>query len=86
MQKITIVLLLLTYNSICFGQLNKQLCKATEEVIFAFQLKNKKWVAVCKEKKDNYIVYRFGTSPKLNWNILQFWMVHHGKNFLLKGI
>ena len=48
-----------------FAQLNKTLCKPNEEIIFSFQLKNKKWVGVCKEKNDKYIVYRFGTNNKV---------------------
>jgi len=52
-----------------YGQMNASLCKKDEEIVFAFQLSNKKWVAVCKEKAERYIVYRFGTSPKVE---LQF--------------
>jgi hypothetical protein len=48
-----------------YGQLNNQLCKPNEKVAFAFQLSNQKWVSVCKEKEDRYIVYRFGTKNKL---------------------
>jgi hypothetical protein len=48
-----------------FAQVNTQLCKPTEEIVFAFQLKNLKWVSVCKEKNEQYIVYRFGTAQKI---------------------
>ena len=40
-------------------------CKASEEVVFSFQLKNKKWAFVCKEKNDSYLVYRYGSSQKI---------------------
>jgi len=48
-----------------FSQLTKELCKKNEEIVFAFQLKNQKWVSVCREKNDQYIVYRFGTEKKI---------------------
>ena len=48
-----------------FAQFDNQLCKPNEEIIFACQLKNLKWVSVCKEKNGNYIVYRFGTKAKI---------------------
>lgn len=47
-----------------FSQSLGTLCKKNEEIIFAFQLKNKKWVTVCKEKNEAYIVYRYGTNEK----------------------
>jgi hypothetical protein len=48
-----------------FSQLTKQLCKKNGEIVFAFQLNNKKWVSISKEKNEQYIVYRFGTSAKV---------------------
>lgn len=36
-----------------------------EKIIFAFQLRNRKWVSICQEKNDAYLVYRFGTSNKI---------------------
>lgn len=48
-----------------FAQFDNQLCKPNEEIIFACQLKNLKWVSVCKEKNGNYIVYRFGKKVKI---------------------
>jgi hypothetical protein len=48
-----------------FSQYNLQLCKSNETVAFAFQLNNKKWVSVCREKNDKYLVYRFGTKDKI---------------------
>ncbi|MBC7867271.1 MAG: hypothetical protein H7X88_07040 [Gloeobacteraceae cyanobacterium ES-bin-316] len=48
-----------------FAQLNNQLTGPGEEVVFAFQLKNKKWVSLCKEKTEKYIVYRMGTQNKV---------------------
>lgn len=48
-----------------YGQMSAALCKKNEEIVFAFQLANKKWVSVCKEKSGQYIVYRFGTAGKI---------------------
>jgi len=48
-----------------FAQLYNQLCKTNEQIIFAFQIKNLKWVSVCKEKNGGYFVYRFGTKGKV---------------------
>jgi len=67
------------------AQFNKQLCKRNEVIVFAFQLKNKKWVSVCKEKNENYIVYRFGSAGKIE---LQFPSVLDStswKQFAFKG-
>lgn len=65
MKRILILLISLIFFSNAFSQLNNQLCKAGEEIIFAFQVKNGKWVSICKEKNGNYIVYRFGTKDKV---------------------
>ena len=65
MKKAAIILLSLFFSIAAFAQLDKQLCKPDEEIIFAFQLKNLKWGSVCKEKKGGYIVYRFGTNTKM---------------------
>ncbi|MFT3682799.1 MAG: hypothetical protein QM791_21250 [Ferruginibacter sp.] len=71
--KITILLTLLLFQtSFLFAQLNKFLCKQNEEIVFAFQLKNQKWVSVCKEKKEKYLVYRFGTATKIELQYPQY--------------
>lgn len=36
-----------------------------EKLIFAFQTKNRKIATICMDKKEEYIVYRFGTSEKI---------------------
>lgn len=60
---ILFLLILVSKKSVCqFGQ---QLTMRNEEIIFAFQLKNQKWVSVCQDKKEKYIVYRFGTQQKI---------------------
>lgn len=59
-----IIILVLCYNN-TFAQFSEQLSKTNESVAFAFQLKNKKWVSVCREKNDKYLVYRFGTKDKI---------------------
>lgn len=36
-----------------------------EEIIFSFQTKNNKFVYLCQDKKQHYIVYRFGSKEKI---------------------
>jgi hypothetical protein len=36
-----------------------------ETLVFACQTKAGKWVYVCKDKKDTYLVYRYGTPQKI---------------------
>jgi hypothetical protein len=63
--KISVSLILLIFFSLkLFAQMPAQLCKVNEVVVSAFQLQNNKWVSVCKEKKEGYIVYRLGTADK----------------------
>jgi len=62
---VILFILLIGYTIKSFSQFNKQLCKQNEEIVFAFQLKNQKWVSVCKEKNEQYIVYRFGLPGKI---------------------
>jgi len=65
-RKVSINLFLLLFFSLkLFAQLPARLCKGNEVVIYAFQLQNKKWVSVCKEKKEEYIVYRLGSADKV---------------------
>ena len=64
-QKTTILLFALFFKMQSYAQLNTQLCKPTEEIIFTFQVKNQKWVSVCKEKNGKYLVYRFGKQNKI---------------------
>ncbi|MFM6926499.1 MAG: hypothetical protein ACKOU7_13415 [Ferruginibacter sp.] len=65
MKRITAILSSLLLSAGTFAQFNNQLCKPNEEIVFAFQVKNQKWVSVCKEKNGSYIVYRFGTKAKM---------------------
>lgn len=38
------------------------LCRADETTIFAFKISNKrKYMAICQEPKEGYLVYRYGT-------------------------
>jgi hypothetical protein len=36
-----------------------------EDIIFSFQTKNNKFVYLCQDKNEQYIVYRFGTKEKI---------------------
>lgn len=65
MKRIAFLVFALFFCIGAFAQLNTQLCRADEEIIFAFRVKNGKWVSVCKEKSGNYIVYRFGTKENV---------------------
>ncbi len=63
--KLTILFLFLIFTTEGYAQFDKELCKPNEKVVFAFQLKNLKWISVCKEKNGDYIVYRFGNQNKI---------------------
>ena len=65
MKKIITIFFVLIFTTNTYAQFDKQLCKPNEEIVFAFQLKNLKWVSVCKEKNEKYIVYRFGNQNKI---------------------
>jgi hypothetical protein len=65
LKKIIVVAGILLFSLSSFAQLNTELCKPSEEIVFAFQLKNLKWVSICKEKNEKYLVYRFGTKQKI---------------------
>ena len=60
-KKVYIIFATLFVTQFCYAQL----CKPNEKIVFAFQLKNQKWISVCKEKKEYYIVYRYGTKTKI---------------------
>lgn len=65
-KKVTVLIILLLFTGTAIpAQLNVQLCNKNEAVVFAFQLQNKKWVSLCKEENENYLVYRFGTADKV---------------------
>jgi hypothetical protein len=68
-----------------FCQLSDALCKKNEVLIFAFQFKNKKWVSVCKEKNDEYIVYRFGTKERTELTYPQKLDSSSWQKFTFKG-
>lgn len=40
---------------------------ANEKVVFTFQTKNGKQVFLCKDSSNNYLVYRFGTKDKIEF-------------------
>lgn len=65
LQILTILFLQTFFHQVVLGQLNQQLCKRGEEIVFAFQLDNRKWVSVCQDKGEKYIAYRFGTQKKI---------------------
>jgi hypothetical protein len=67
-QKIATHLILLVFISskLC-AQQNAKLCNKNEVQVFAFQLQNKKWVSVCKEEKEQYLVYRIVTDNKIEF-------------------
>ena len=64
-KKAAIVLFSLFFGIGASAQFDNQLRKQNEEIIFAFQLKDLKWVSLCKEKSGSYIVYRFGNKRKI---------------------
>ncbi|MFN8244695.1 MAG: hypothetical protein U0X40_11630 [Ferruginibacter sp.] len=65
MKKVFLLLLAIGIFLPVLAQLNPQLLKPDEELVFTFLLKNKKRVTVAMEKDGQYIVYRFGLPAKL---------------------
>jgi hypothetical protein len=58
------------FSALLFIQLFGQkpldcLCQKNEQIVFNFQTNNKKTVSICSEKKDKYLVYRFGSKAKI---------------------
>ena len=46
----------------------ENLCKKHEEVIYTFKLLNSsKVISICKDKENQYLVYRFGTGKKIEF-------------------
>ncbi len=71
-----------------------QLCKQGETVLFGFQMeKSSKFVAFCTNKKEDYMVYRFGTAAKVELEYPQnrkdtwskFSQIHFGEECDRKG-
>ncbi|MBN9299496.1 MAG: hypothetical protein J0I41_21020 [Filimonas sp.] len=64
--KLLLAALLVLNSSFITDNLSDRLCKDNEEIVFSFKLtKNKKVVSICKDKKERYIVYRFGTKDSV---------------------
>ena len=69
----------------CFSQ---QLLLPNEEAVFSFKLKNGKTMMLAKEKKNSYLVYRFGKDNKIDFEFperdsLSF--KKFGYNFYFRG-
>lgn len=62
MKKFYIVLCLFLFAKLSFGQ---QYLFPNEEVIFSFETAKGKKMVLAKDKKDGYIIYRFGTDKKI---------------------
>jgi hypothetical protein len=69
MKKIITIFLFLICNGHMYAQYDSLLSKENENTVFAFQLENKKWVSVSKEKSGKYLVYRFGNKDKIELQI-----------------
>lgn len=69
MKKTTLIFFVLFFWIDIYAQFDSSLRKANEEIVFAFQLDNNKWVSVCKEKKGRYLVYRFGNKNKIELQV-----------------
>lgn len=62
--KFLILLLLSITSNLSFGQ--KYLLQ-NEELIYSFKTQNGKKMLLTKDKNDNYIIYRFGTKTKIEF-------------------
>ncbi len=85
MNKIKLTFFLL-FTTLCFGQ---TYLLPNEEVIFSFQTKNGKKMVLAKDKENEYIIYRFGNSKKIeleypstkdknSWNKFMYSYYHRG--------
>jgi hypothetical protein len=65
------------------------MCRAGETVVFSFRTKGGKTVALCQGPKEAYLVYRFGTTAKMeleypakldasSWRKFTYWSYHRG--------
>ena len=62
MKKLFITLGFLIISKLCFGQ---DYILKNEELIFSFKTSNGKKMVLAKDKSNDYIIYRFGTSKKI---------------------
>ena len=62
--KTYLFVLFLLFSTIAYGQ--TYLLK-TEELILSFEIKNGKRVVLAKDKTNSYIVYRYGTKSKIEF-------------------
>ena len=46
----------------CFA---KVLCNENERTVFSFDTKSRKSLSICKHKNNDYLVYRYGTTGKI---------------------
>ena len=67
--KVLIIFLFLFAGADVSAQYDSTLNKVNEDIVFAFRLDDKKWVSVCKEKEDKYLVYRIGTKDKIDLQV-----------------
>ncbi len=59
-----IIFSLLTFTFSAFGQ---NFILPNEELVFSFDTQNGKKVTLNKDKKNNYLIYRFGTKDKIEF-------------------
>ncbi len=62
MKKLPILIVLLLFSGICFGQ---DYLLPNEEVVFSFETNKGKKMVLAKEKENEYLIYRFGTEKKI---------------------
>src|SRR5574337_371735 len=78
--------LLSLFSSFSNNKFANGLCKDNEEVVFSFTLNNsKKSIYLCKDKKEKYLVYRFGTNDKIELQYPKKLDASSWKAFTLRG-
>jgi hypothetical protein len=72
--KFLILLFFLITSNLSFGQ---KYLLPNEELIYSFETQNGKKLLLAKDKNDNYIVYRYGTKTKIEFefpeNLKESW-------------
>lgn len=67
--KFKISLILLTLFTVClYSSTNEStLCKDNENIVYGFVTKNNKVMSICVSSDESYIVYRYGTKNKIEF-------------------
>jgi hypothetical protein len=78
-----ILIIFLIFQSYCFGQ--SSIMHTNEALIYSFSTKSGKTMVLAKDKKDTYVVYRYGTKDKVELEVLDKTKKQFKYSFYLRG-